>query len=262
VIAQADPAPGRRTRTTGFAGDAQAATGSAASSSHAPRREHLHGEEMNPCLLSRHRQTMTEHYFTRQPTVPSKPVEIETILRGRTFRFRTDRGVFSHGRLDPGTRLLIETMEVEPTDTVLDYGCGYGAVGVAAATLVPGGFVWMVDSNARAVALARINLRLNGLHNARARRGEDLEAVPGVAFDVIATNPPVHAGRQVIEGMTEQARRRLRPGGRFYWVGRTDKGVKTMARRLAERFGRVEEVDKRAGYRVYVATKNGGPGME
>jgi len=205
---------------------------------------------------------MTSHYFSREPRVASKPVEIEVTLRGRAFRFRTDRGVFSYARLDPGTRLLIETMQVSPEDTVLDYGCGYGAVGaVAAATLAPRGFVWLVDANARAVDLARENLDLNRIRNARVRRVDDLAALPEVIFDVIATNPPIHAGWAAIEAMMAQAHGRLRPAGRLYVVGRTNKGVKTLARRLGERFAQVTEVAKHAGYRVY-RMERGGPNVE
>jgi 16S rRNA (guanine1207-N2)-methyltransferase len=203
--------------------------------------------------IGRTPDAMTEHYFSRQPAAPSRPVEIETTLRGRTFRFRTDRGVFSYGRLDPGTRLLIEAMEIGPEDTVLDYGCGYGAIGIVAATLAGRGFVHLVDPNARAVALARANLRLNGIRNARARRGDDLGAVGSVRFDVILTNPPLHAGWPVVEAMMDQAREHLASGGRFYLVARTDKGAKALARRLGERFAEVGEASKRGGYRVYLA---------
>jgi 16S rRNA (guanine1207-N2)-methyltransferase len=201
---------------------------------------------------------MTEHYFSRQPAVSSKPIEIETVLRGRTFRFRTDRGVFSYGRLDPGTRLLIDTMEIAPGDTALDDGCGYGAIGIAAAALAPRGFAWLVDSNARAIELARANLRLNGIRNARARRADSLDALPGVVFDIILTNPPLHAGWAVIGAMLDQAHERLGPGGRLWVVGRTDKGVKTLARRVGERFEHIAEVAKRGGYRVYAATRIAG----
>jgi len=205
---------------------------------------------------------MTEHYFSRHPTAPSKPVEIEAMLRGRTFRFRTDRGVFSYRRLDEGTRLLIETMEVGPQDTVLDHGCGYGAIGIVAATLAPRGFVWLVDANARAVELAQANLGLNRIRNARVRWGEDLEAVGGVVFDVILANPPIRAGWAVISAMIGQAHERLGPAGRFYVVGRTDKGAKTLARRMGERFPHVGEVAKRAGYRVYAAMRNSAANVE
>ncbi|UCD97268.1 MAG: methyltransferase, partial [Candidatus Bathyarchaeota archaeon] len=58
-------------------------------------------------------------------------------LRGEVFQFLTASSVFSKRRVDPGTRLLIEAMELPERGTLLDLGCGYGAVGIVAATLNP-----------------------------------------------------------------------------------------------------------------------------
>ncbi|MCD6360986.1 MAG: methyltransferase, partial [Armatimonadetes bacterium] len=52
-----------------------------------------------------------EHYFTRQPVARSRPQEIRARVRGIGLVFMTDRGVFSYGRVDRGSRLLIETVE-------------------------------------------------------------------------------------------------------------------------------------------------------
>ena len=79
------------------------------------------------------------------------------ILRGRTFRLLTDRAVFAARGLDRGTRLLIETMEVRPDDVILDLGCGYGVIGLVAATMAPRGHVHMVDINVRAVELVPLD---------------------------------------------------------------------------------------------------------
>jgi 16S rRNA (guanine1207-N2)-methyltransferase len=83
-----------------------------------------------------------------------------------------------------------------------------------------------------------------------------------VTFDVILANPPIRAGWAAIAAMIAQAHERLGPAGRFYVVGRTDKGVRTLARRMGERFPHVGEVAKRAGYRVYVAMRNSGANVE
>jgi 16S rRNA (guanine1207-N2)-methyltransferase len=60
--------------------------------------------------------------------------------------------------VDLGTRLLIEAMILPETGYVLDMGCGYGAVGIAAAKFNPKLHVIMVDVNERAVRLARRNI--------------------------------------------------------------------------------------------------------
>ena len=51
-----------------------------------------------------------EHYFTPQPTSESASREITTRLRGEEYRFVTEAGVFSRSRIDPGTRLLANSL--------------------------------------------------------------------------------------------------------------------------------------------------------
>lgn len=197
------------------------------------------------------------HYFAPRPQTPSRPREVELQFRGRRYRFLTDRGVFSYGRVDRGTRLLLEALEVGPRDEVLDLGCGYGVVGVVAATLAPEGKVVMVDVNARAVELARENARRHGLGNVEVLEGDLYGPVGGRRFDVIVTNPPIRAGRAVVRAVVEGAVRHLKPHGRFYLVARTAQGAKTLGKMVAEVFGQVEEVERGGGYRVYRATGRG-----
>ena len=55
-------------------------------------------------------------YFADDPDSESAPREIDVVVPGAAVRLRTDRGVFSHGRLDTGTALLLrEPSEVETT---------------------------------------------------------------------------------------------------------------------------------------------------
>ena len=76
---------------------------------------------------------------------------LQTYFRGRPFKFVTASGVFSRTRIDPGTRLLIEFMILPEKGNVLDLGCGYGPVGIAAASFNPNLRVVMTDVNERAV---------------------------------------------------------------------------------------------------------------
>ena len=47
------------------------------------------------------------HYFAERPDVASAPDEVELSLPDVHLRLATDRGVFSHGRVDAGTKLLL-----------------------------------------------------------------------------------------------------------------------------------------------------------
>src|SRR5579863_10444963 len=107
-----------------------------------------------------------EHYFSEVPRARSLRREFRFLYRGKILSFVTDRSVFASHGLDPGTSLLIEATDPRPTDRVLDLGCGWGAVGVAAARRAPQGHVVLTDVNRRAVQLARSNLERNRVRNA------------------------------------------------------------------------------------------------
>src|SRR3989442_14233504 len=142
---------------------------------------------------------MGEQYFARRPASRRRPAEIRVSVRGHPFTFLTDAGVFSRGDLDRGTELLLEALEVGPCELILDLGCGYGAIGIVAARLSDGGHVILTDVNERAVGLARKNVTANGVGNAEVRLGSLYEPVGGLAFDHILCNPPIRAGRGVVD---------------------------------------------------------------
>src|SRR6185312_724280 len=70
-----------------------------------------------------------EHYFTAEPTAPAQRGEIEFSVAGRNYRLTVASGVFSAGRLDPGTAVLLRKgglPTAADTGVLLDLGCGYG----------------------------------------------------------------------------------------------------------------------------------------
>lgn len=180
-------------------------------------------------------------------------------LRGVELVLTTDAGVFSRGRVDPGTRLLIEAMRLPEAGPILDLGCGYGPIGLTAAKLRPDLEVHLVDVNERAVALARRNAAANGIRNVRIVQGDGFAPFPPeMRFAAIYTNPPYRAGKAAVYAMAQQAHERLLPGAFFACVGRTKQGVKSLARHLETLFAEVREVEKGGGYRVLEAIKGEG----
>ncbi|HYF76361.1 MAG TPA: methyltransferase [Symbiobacteriaceae bacterium] len=198
---------------------------------------------------------MSEHYYTARPETAHDEAVFTATLRGMAFTFITDSAVFSRERVDFGSALLIEAMQIEQSDTVLDLGCGYGPIGMTAAKLAPQGQVYMVDVNERAAALARRNLAENGVTNAEVRTGDGLDPVRGLTFDKVLTNPPIRAGKQTIYRMIEDAQAALKPGGSIYVVIQTKQGAPSMKKKLAELFSDVEDVERQAGYHVFRAVK-------
>lgn len=199
-----------------------------------------------------------EQYFTERPTSARSEERFEAMLRGVRLVLLSDAGVFSRGRVDKGTKLLVEHATLPAEGPVLDLGCGYGVIGLALARLLPAARVYMVDINARAVELARRAAALNGIGNACILQGDGFDALPpDLRFRAIFTNPPYRAGSAVVFKMIEESARRLEVGGTFACVGRTRQGAKTVKRRIEECFGNVSEPAIGGGYRVMEARRLG-----
>ncbi|WP_456368938.1 class I SAM-dependent methyltransferase [Thermococcus sp.] len=189
------------------------------------------------------------HYYSEEPNVPLRTKIIEVCIRGHCFKFITASGVFSFGKLDRGTELLIGSMILERNWRVLDLGCGYGAIGVVASRFVD--YVVMTDINRRAVKIARKNLKINGVRNAEVRWGNLYEPVKDEKFDTIITNPPVHAGKDVLREIVINAPRHLNDGGLLQLVIKTKQGARYVRSIMSETFTDVKELAKGSGYRVY-----------
>lgn len=191
------------------------------------------------------------HYFSPQPIVPSRPRELWWTVAGRDWRFVTDAGVFSGGRIDPGTRLLCQTVNLPPGARFIDWGAGYGVLGLVLAAQDPAAFGLLVEINGRAARLAALNARLNGVDNCRVVQTDGLSAVAAKKeFDAVVSNPPLRAGRKVVRRLLTEARKRLRQGGALWLVVRRRQGAASLARDLEACFGPAETVARKSGYRV------------
>lgn len=201
-----------------------------------------------------------EHYFSERPRARSHRTELRFLYRGEMLSFEVDTGVFAGHGLDRGTELLISNMIVRPRDSVLDLGCGWGPVGAAAAKSAIEGRALLTDVNRRAALLARRNMERNSIANAEVRVGSLFSPVNEERFDVIASNPPYHAGRALIVQFLSEAPGHLRPGGRLFLVGKGSQGIRYYQSWLEEHWpGPVEVVARGSGYRVLEAGVRDGP---
>ena len=198
---------------------------------------------------------VVEHYFSEHPTSKVRLGVIHVRLRGLFLRFLSASGVFSHTKVDLGTRLLAECMVLPERGCVLDLGCGYGVVGIVAALSNPCLSVVLVDVNERAVRLARKNLELNGVANARVKRGDLYEPVDDVLFDCVLSNPPLSAGMSVVEKMIFEAPLHMHVGGKFEMVLKSKVAGKRLSNVFEDAFGNVDVLARESGYRVLISEK-------
>ncbi len=199
---------------------------------------------------------MSEHYFSENPTSTEERGLISTRIRGVELELVTSSGVFSHRRVDNGTRLLVKSMEVPTKGRLLDLGCGYGAIGITAALLSTELEVVMTDVNPRAVSLAAENAARNGAKKVRVIKGSLYEPVDSETFDVIVTNPPISAGMaKVVEPIISGAPGHLNTGGSLQLVVQSNKGGKTVASFIEDAFSEVTVIAKGSGYRVLKGVK-------
>ena len=184
----------------------------------------------------------------------SDSVTIEGAFRGRKFLFKSKAGVFSKEKVDQGSRLLIEKMEIQPDDFILDLGCGYGPIGIVAATLANKGRVILIDSDLRAIHLSEENLVLNKVENAQVLLSDGWEATGSHHFSVILSNPPASSGIDIFQEFAEGAFAHLRPEGKLYFV--TQSRLKEAVKRIFEKvFGNFKIVDRDSKYTVSLAVK-------
>lgn len=198
---------------------------------------------------------MSDHYYTSRPTAAHDRKVWDAMLRGQTFRFVSDAGVFAKGGVDFGSRTLIEAMEIPQDAEVLDVGCGYGPIGLVAARLASKGHVTMIDVNGRAVELAKENAAANQVRNVTILESDLFAAVNDRQFDVVLTNPPIRAGKATVHAIFEGAFERLRSGGSLWIVIQKKQGAPSAKEKLESLFSRVEEVTKDKGYRIFKAIK-------
>jgi ribosomal protein L11 methyltransferase len=139
---------------------------------------------------------------------------------GRTV-ITVDPGMAFGTGLHASTRLCLRALlrrlrprQGRAPSRVIDVGTGSGILAIAACRL-GAARVWAVDNDPVAVAVARANVRQNGVAGrVRVRQGTGLTRVPGRA-DLIVANLIAEA----VIGLLPRVRRHLTPGGVFIGSG-------------------------------------------
>ncbi|MER6914092.1 methyltransferase [Streptomyces sp. NPDC000594] len=171
------------------------------------------------------------HYFTADPDVASRPGTVGVRLDDVQLELRTDSGVFSHSRLDAGTKVLLENAPLPRNrGDILDLGCGYGPIALTFASRRKRLRVWAVDVNERALGLVRENAQTAGLGNVTACTPD--EVPDDTVFGTIYSNPPIRIGKPEMHAMLLRWLPRLQPGGSAYLVVQKHLGSDSLAKWL------------------------------
>jgi 16S rRNA (guanine1207-N2)-methyltransferase len=194
-----------------------------------------------------------QHYFAAQPSAAHRPGQVRVVLPDVYLELATDAGVFSPGRLDPGTRFLLEEAPPPPAaGDILDLGCGYGPIACTLAARAPGATVWAVDVNERARSLCAANAASAGLANVRCE-APDSGAVPGTLAG-IWSNPPVRVGKPALHAMLRHWLPRLAPGAAAALVMGRNLGADSLHGWLESEGWLVRRLAARSGYRLLTVT--------
>ncbi|MBD9484992.1 class I SAM-dependent methyltransferase [Pseudomonas sp. PDM14] len=163
-------------------------------------------------------------------------------------------GVFSHGRLDRGSALLLEHLDGLPGGHLLDFGCGAGVLGAVLKRRYPDSCVSLLDVDAFAAASSRLTLAANGLEG-EVICADGIAAAPS-ELTAILSNPPFHQGvhthYQASEDLLRQAREHLNKGGELRLVANS---FLTYPPLIEIHLGPCRTLGKADGFSIYSARR-------
>lgn len=192
-------------------------------------------------------------YFDNNENLKSEEIKRKAIIHGEEFEFITDNGVFSKKGLDFGTRSLLENLDITKiSGKVLDFGCGYGPIGIYISRMT-NAKVHMIDVNRRSLELARRNVNLNHV-NVEVYESNIYENVNEI-FDYIVSNPPIRVGKKILYEILFKAYNYLKEKGELWIVVNKDQGAKSLMKDLEKTY-KVELVNKNKGFYIIRCIKN------
>ncbi|MBQ4844436.1 methyltransferase [Pseudoalteromonas sp. MMG005] len=164
-------------------------------------------------------------------------------------------GVFNHGKLDVGTKLLLENIDVPYKGAILDFGCGAGLIatfmGIKQAALT----LNCLDVNALALYATEHTLKVNGL-SAKLILSDGLMDVTG-QFNLVISNPPFHTGIATDYGIADRflsdSRGFLKSKGKIQIVANNFLKYTPI---LEQQFGSFSTLARNTKFTVYEANKN------
>ena len=199
------------------------------------------------------------HYYSEFPDANVKIHTISESLRKHLYIFKTITGVFSFRKIDLGTKVLIEHMNI-PKDPsfLLDLGCGYGPIGIVLGYKVPKSSIYLLDINKRAIWCAKENININlskERKNVIVLSGNYFMPIKSknLKFDGIYMNPPLRQGRKHFLKLLYEIPKHLKKKGSFQFVIKKKMGAAYILKYFKDTFPEenIEILCKRSGYWVF-----------
>ncbi len=192
----------------------------------------------------------SDHYFSQEPKSNYQPKEIELDIAGEVFKVSTASGTFSPLRLDVGTSVLIDHLELAPKDgNILDLGCGWGPIALNLAKKSPKAKVWAVDVNSRSLELTAANAKTVGLTNIQTATPDS--APKDIKFSGIWSNPPIRIGKKELHELLLRWLPRLENGASAYLVVQKNLGSDSLQKWLTETLVDGYEVSRLTSVKTY-----------
>ena len=192
----------------------------------------------------------SDHYFSQEPKSNYQPKEIELDIAGEVFKVNTASGTFSPLRLDVGTSVLIDHLELAPKDgNILDLGCGWGPIALNLAKNSLKAKVWAVDVNNRSLELTDTNAKTVGLTNIQTATPDSVPK--DIKFSGIWSNPPIRIGKKELHDLLLSWLPRLENGASAYLVVQKNLGSDSLQNWLAETLVDGYEVSRLTSVKTY-----------
>lgn len=195
-----------------------------------------------------------EHYFSQQPKSSLRTKQIVIPIAGVERTLTTASGTFSPQKLDTGTQVLLQQIDLAPkAGNILDLGCGWGPIALSLAAIRPQATIWAVDVNSRSLELTAKNAADLGVANLKTGLPESIPA--DLTFSGIWSNPPIRIGKAALHEMLLKWLPKLEVGASAYLVVQKNLGSDSLQKWLANELPASFEVSRATSVKTYRVIK-------
>ena len=192
----------------------------------------------------------SDHYFSQEPKSNYQPKQIELNVAGEVFQVNTASGTFSPLRLDVGTEVLLDHIDLAPrAGNILDLGCGWGPIALNLAKNSPQAKIWAVDVNNRSLELTSLNAKTIGVTNIQTATPDEVPA--DLKFSGIWSNPPIRVGKKELHALLLSWLPLLEKNAAAYLVVQKNLGSDSLQKWLTETLVDGYEVSRLTSVKTY-----------